>query len=234
MKISRLEIKNFRSIRHIVIEPRELCALIGSNNVGKTNILRAIDLILGEGWTTKAKVARELFNDTSKPIFIEATFKNPVIYSFINRYRQKRSNTVQSIKLEMRLEPELFAKTTINSGNDFYYQDNFKKECHFIYIPASRKLSDEMRISQWTLLGKLMRIIHDNYIQKYDNDEEKLKKDFEEKIKPAKDFLEADFSSEVVTFRRFVDTFKKYCEINSAGLANEFIPKLNIYNLHTV
>ena len=59
MKISRLEIKNFRSIKHIVIEPRELCSLIGPNNVGKTNILRAIDLILGEGWTTKAKIARE-------------------------------------------------------------------------------------------------------------------------------------------------------------------------------
>ncbi|MGB3480525.1 MAG: AAA family ATPase [bacterium] len=232
MKISRLEIKNFRSIKHIVIEPRELCSLIGPNNVGKTNILRAIDLILGEGWTTKAKIARELFNDNSKPIIIEVIFKNPVIYSCVDKYGQEKSNTVQSIKLEMRLEPELSAKTTRNSGDTFYYQDNFKRKCHFIYIPAGRKLSDEMRISQWTLLGKLMRIIHNNYIQKYDTDEEKLKKDFEEKIKSAKDFLEADFNPEVVTFKRFVDTFKKYCKINSAGLANEFIPKLNIYNLN--
>lgn len=228
MKISRLEINNFRSIKHIVIEPRELCALIGSNNVGKTNILRAIDLILGEGWTTKAKIARGFFNDISKPIEIKVDFDSPVTYDSGRGF----TTNVLSIKLKMTLEPELDVSTTINNGETFYKQDNFKRECHFIYIPASRKLSDEMRISQWTLLGKLMRIIHDNYIQKYDNDEEKLKIDFEDKIKLAKDFLEADFNPEVVTFRRFVDTFKKYCEINSAGLANEFIPKLNIYNLN--
>lgn len=233
MKISRLEIKNFRSIKHTMIEPRELCALIGSNNVGKTNILRAIDLILGEGWTTKAKIARELFNDTNKPIEIKVDFDEPVEWHYYSNLV-----SVNCITLTMTYDP-LDCKVRLwenypndKSGEGYYLNEDFKKDCHFIYIPASRKLSDEMRISQWTLLGKLMKIIHDNYMQKYDNDEEKLKKDFEEKIKSAKDFLEADFNPESITFRRFVDTFKKYCEINSAGLANEFIPKLNIYNLN--
>lgn len=230
--ISKLEIINFRSIKHLIIDPRRLCALIGPNSVGKTNILKAIDLVLGEGWATKAKVARELFYNIKEPLFVEIYFNPSVEYSYIDRNGQERKNIVNSIKLEMRLEPELFAKTTINNGSDFYYQENFKKECHYVYIPAGRDLTDELRVSQWTLLGKLMKAINENYLKKYDNDEDRLKKDFAEKIKPAKEFLEEDFDPNAITFKKFADTFKKYCEINSAGLASDFIPKLNIYNLN--
>jgi predicted ATP-dependent endonuclease of OLD family len=51
-------------------------------------------------------------------------------------------------------------------------------------------------------------------------------------MKPAKDFLEDDFSADEVTYKKFVDIFKKYCKENSAGLANDFDPVLDIYNLN--
>jgi predicted ATP-dependent endonuclease of OLD family len=44
--------------------------------------------------------------------------------------------------------------------------------------------------------------------------------------------LEDDFSEDEVTFKKFVNAFKKYCKENSAGLANEFEPVLDIYNLN--
>ena len=66
--IKSIQIENFRSIKSIFIKPRNLYAFLGPNSTGKTNILKAIDLVLGEGWTTKAKVARELFNDPTLPI----------------------------------------------------------------------------------------------------------------------------------------------------------------------
>lgn len=229
--ISKLKISNFRSIKNLTIEPQKLCALIGPNSVGKTNILKAIDLVLGEGWTTKAKVTRELFYDIKEPLSIEIYFDKPVEYSY-DKDGIRQKNTVESIKLEMRLEPELFVKTKINNGGTFFYQENFKKQCHFIYIPAYRDLTDELRVSQWTLLGKLMKAIYENYLMIYENNEDKLKEDFAEKIEPAKEFLEKDFYPEGITFKKFTDTFKKYCRINSAGLANEFNPKLNIYNLN--
>lgn len=61
MFIKTILIKNFKSIKELTINPANLCAVIGSNSSGKTNIFKAIDLVLGEGWTTKAKVARDLF-----------------------------------------------------------------------------------------------------------------------------------------------------------------------------
>lgn len=44
MKISRLCVKNYRNIRDIDIQLNNVVALIGENNSGKSNLLRAITL----------------------------------------------------------------------------------------------------------------------------------------------------------------------------------------------
>jgi len=173
--ISRIYIKNFRSIKELTLNPNNLAALIGPNSCGKTNILKAIDLVLGEGWTTKAKVARELFNNPNQNIEIEISFTDPI--SVLND-KGYQNTQVSSIKLTMSLNPELVAKTIINNGQTFYGQEKFKKLCHFIYIPSERNLSSELRVSQWTMLGKIMRLVYENYVSHYENDEEKLKNDF--------------------------------------------------------
>ena len=227
--IKKIYIKNFRSIKEITLELSNLSALIGPNSSGKTNVLKAIDLVLGEGWTTKAKVARELFNDPKDNIEIEICFKNFISVPNDNVYKDTQ---VSSIKLIMSLSPELTAKTTINNGQTFYGQEKFKKLCHFIYIPSERNLSSELRVSQWTMLGKMMRLVYENYVSHYQDDEEKLKNEFKEKMSSAKDFLENDFSETEITFKKFVDKFKEKCSQNSSGLANEFNPVLDIYNLN--
>lgn len=224
--ISGIYIKNFRSIKELEIFPENLCALLGPNSAGKTNILKAIDLVLGEGWTTKAKVARELFNDPSQPIEISINFTRPIKYQFKNGSEVEATG----VELKMNLHP-LSCDVTSLPGNK-YLSDDFKKKCHFIYIPSQRDLADQMRVSGWTLLGKIMKEIHQNYIVAYNHDEEKLKGDLKTAIQPAKDFIENDFSETSTTFKKFVDSFKRYCEKNSVGLANKFEPELNIYNLN--
>lgn len=226
--ISQIYIKNFRSIKEITLEPTNLTALIGPNGSGKTNILTAINLVLGEGWTTKAKVARELFNDSDKPIVIEISFRSPITVPSNVGYPDTE---VSSIKLSMSLNPELNAKTTINGDNTFWGHEKFKKLCHFILIPSERQLSSELKVSQWTMLGKLMKLIYENYI-KNKGGEDKLKEEFKQKISEAKNFLENDFDQNEVTFKKFSDCFKKHCQENNAGLASNFNPVLNIYNLN--
>src|SRR5690606_38964395 len=66
----------------------------------------------------------------------------------------------------------------------------------------------------------------------YDDNEDRLKEDFKEKMNPAKEFLENDFSEGQVTFKKFSDTFKNKCDENSAGLASDFKPVLDIYNIN--
>lgn len=225
--IKSIEINNFRSIKELFLDANNLTALIGPNSSGKTNVLKAIDLVLGEKWAI-SNVSRELFNDPNKSISIEIVFDKSI--AFVN---SKGFNTVvSSIKLEMNINPEPSAETTINNGNKFYDQKQFKKLCHFIYIPAERNLSSELRVSQWTMLGKMMRVIYENYVTHYKNDEQKLKDAFKEKMILPKNFLEDDFSVEEVTFKKFAETFKEKCKQNSIGLANDFEPVLDIYNLN--
>ena len=46
MKISRVRINNYRNLRHVDVELENIVALIGENNSGKSNFLRAISLPL--------------------------------------------------------------------------------------------------------------------------------------------------------------------------------------------
>jgi len=209
--IKYLYIKNFRSIKELELFPENLCSLLGPNSVGKTNVLKALDLLLGESWATKGKIS----------------FSTPIKYS--DNYG--REIVAEGVQLRMTLRPELTCKVSTTPDGKFLSED-FKKKCHFIYIPSQRELSDQMRVTGWTLLGKLMKEVHANYIAAYGGDEEKLKAELKEIIKPAKEFIEKDFDPSATTFSKFVETFKRNCVQNSVGLANKFEPELNIYNLN--
>ena len=225
--IKKITIENFRSIKYLEFEPMNLCAIVGANSSGKSNVLKAIDLVLGEGWTTKAKVAKELFNDISRPIKILVELKDAIPWDY---YERKRA--IKFVSLKMELNPlscemrlwENFPNPDIEKPG--FLNEEFKKSCHFIYIPSLRDLKDEMRVSNWTLLGKMMKLVQDNYIEYYSG-EENLQAEFKNIMKPAKEFLEYDFAgqTQVVSFKKFYDVFVSYCKKNSAGIANNFEPQ---------
>lgn len=50
MRITRIEIENFRSIRHLVLELGDATVLVGPNNAGKTAILDALRIALTRRW----------------------------------------------------------------------------------------------------------------------------------------------------------------------------------------
>ncbi len=44
MKIQKIEIKNYRSLHNLTIYPKDILALIGRNNSGKSNVIKALEL----------------------------------------------------------------------------------------------------------------------------------------------------------------------------------------------
>ena len=50
MRVSRIEIRNFRSIRHVAVELGETTVFVGPNNAGKTAILDALRIALTRRW----------------------------------------------------------------------------------------------------------------------------------------------------------------------------------------
>lgn len=56
MKLSRLQIDHFRSIQHLALDLGNCNALVGANNAGKSNILDALSLVLGEVWPSARSI----------------------------------------------------------------------------------------------------------------------------------------------------------------------------------
>ena len=50
MRIAKLTIENFRSIKKLEVDLPNVCALVGPNNTGKSNILLAIQRVVGRDW----------------------------------------------------------------------------------------------------------------------------------------------------------------------------------------
>lgn len=74
MKLVRLQVQNFRSIIDSGDIPLPSClALVGANNAGKSNVLRAIDIFLTAG---AGGVSESSFNDKGKPVLLDATFSD--------------------------------------------------------------------------------------------------------------------------------------------------------------
>lgn len=72
MRLTKISIQNYRSIRNsgeVAVEP--LQALVGENNCGKSNVLRAIQCFLSSG-AGGAEVSD--FNDPASPVIIECEF----------------------------------------------------------------------------------------------------------------------------------------------------------------
>lgn len=74
MRIAKLEIKNYRSIKHLSISCGDLVTLLGPNNHGKSNLLTALEF----GLTTSAKpVELDFFagrDDDDNELWVEITF----------------------------------------------------------------------------------------------------------------------------------------------------------------
>jgi len=80
LQIKRIHIENFRSIRTLDFEPGPYCVLIGENNAGKSNVLRALNLVLGETWPSERSFSEEDFHDqdTSQDIVIQVFFDDTI------------------------------------------------------------------------------------------------------------------------------------------------------------
>jgi len=74
MKMKKIEIRNYRSLRNVTIYPKDILALVGRNNSGKSNVIKALELFF-EG--TIKLVNDECFYNykTEEPIEIFVTFE---------------------------------------------------------------------------------------------------------------------------------------------------------------
>jgi putative ATP-dependent endonuclease of OLD family len=74
MKIQRIEIKNYRSLNDLTVYPGDILALVGRNNSGKSNIIKALELFF-EGSVRLTSDECFYNHKTEDPIEISITFE---------------------------------------------------------------------------------------------------------------------------------------------------------------
>jgi AAA15 family ATPase/GTPase len=158
MAIQRIVIENYRSIEHLDLEFGPINALIGPNNSGKSNILRALNLILGEIWPTRPLPDNDFHKyDTSKPVQITVTFAMPLVcdgavQGFRLRYNAGESGEYWAV--DSKGKPCMWP-----SGQPKRVSNQMREECALLYLDLERQADRQVRATQWTLYGKLLRQI---------------------------------------------------------------------------
>lgn len=176
MQLYRIHVENYRSIENLTLYLNKCSVLVGKNNTGKSNVLKAIDLVLGEKFFKLTK--NDFFNqDDTKIIKINPFFNdfNTVELSNIKseiKYPSKMEGqffSVEHIQSELYSEKEIRIEIEISDGNiskniffgNIYYKyfSNGLKNTivNTVYIPSMRDHSQILKITEYSFLNKLLR-----------------------------------------------------------------------------
>jgi putative ATP-dependent endonuclease of OLD family len=219
--ISKIVIENYRSIKKLEFEPKGLSALIGENNVGKSNILSAIDLLLGERWPQTKISLDDIYNrDTNLDVRIQIYFDSPLNYTYYGT-----DLTIQGFGLEYNFNSGAVLKCVNQNGSavqtqyskDLPMSNVIREKMPCVLISVSRDLNRELSGSQWTLLGKLLKDFEGAF-----NQDNNRAEDFKKKIIEACDLLRINSFNDLENILRinvkrltgFVNADLKFSEPN--------------------
>jgi predicted ATP-dependent endonuclease of OLD family len=185
MRISRLQVQNFRSIRELDIEVPQICALVGPNNAGKSNILLAIQRVLERDWVTvKAFDEDDVYGrNPSTDVHIQLSFEPALSYT---KFKGGDPAEIQTLSFEYtrykigqekglrRLEQKCFdakGKPPVvlikapKKGETRQYQSLFnipsevRESVPLIYVGTNRSLKEHLPGARYSLLRQLFEDI---------------------------------------------------------------------------
>jgi len=189
-RISRISIKNFRSIRHLDIEMSNVCALVGPNNAGKSNILLAIRGVLEREWIAVSQFADEdvYGRDPAADMEIVLRLDPPIQYEKLaghpsevaalsfeyTRYRigeRKGERRLEQQCLDAKGQKVQVLTRRPKSGEPRQYQpligvpSEIRTAIPLIYLGTGRSLREHLPSARYGLLRPLMedidRDLHD-------------------------------------------------------------------------
>jgi putative ATP-dependent endonuclease of OLD family len=186
LRISRLVIKNFRSIEDITLDLSQVCALVGPNNAGKSNILEALRRVLGTGWVSVSSFTAEdvFMHDSARDITISCSVEPPIQFQ---RFKGAPTTPIHGLRFEYtrykigekkgqpRLEqscrdtngaqPSVLAKAP-KAGQSHQYErlvgvpSEVRDAIPLIYIGTNRSLKEQLPSARYSLLRQMFEDIN--------------------------------------------------------------------------
>jgi predicted ATP-dependent endonuclease of OLD family len=162
--ISRLIIENYRSIKNLDTELRNLNAFVGPNSSGKSNILSAINIIIGDTYPSVRSFEKNDFylRDESNPIRIEVRFSDPLVAYSQDIFGFRLEFNGDDLNFVAVDEDGVVLSYNSYSQKDIKITSQMKSQVSMMYLPLDRQAYQQIKPSQWTVYGKLLKHIELN------------------------------------------------------------------------
>lgn len=199
MRITKIHIENYRSLKDFTLEPGSFCVLIGENNAGKSNMLRALNLVLGDAWPSERSFSEEDFynQDTNQDILIQVFFDET-----IEEWRNNHKVEIRGIQLRCKAykravkgKPAGTLKVDFTcideNGNEAAHPEEplqkgqqykgrwvpvrvsgeLREKLPFIYVDVLRDYNRQTPGSRWSVLRRLFNEVNTEFL----NDKKEVK-----------------------------------------------------------
>lgn len=191
MKINKITIHNFRSIKHQEITLGDYSILLGENNAGKTNIIRALRIFYENDLKFDTKVDFPKFTTDDQESWVEIEFLTNDDEQANLKDEYKSEDKILKVRRFFKSENKDRVKT--NQSNIFAYENGELSENLFygakniseskvgniIYIPELSKVDDSLKMSGPSPLRDMINFVVTKIAKKSESFS-KLEKDFEE------------------------------------------------------
>lgn len=186
MKISKIRVANFRSIKDLNLDVPQICCLVGPNNAGKSNILLAIQRVLGRDWVSVSAFDElDVYaHDNNSDVTIQVSFEpgipfvkfkgaDPVAIRTLafDYTRYKVGEDKGKRRLEQKCfdehgkAPMVLAKAP-RKGEKHEYQpvvnipSDVREAVPLIYIGTNRTLKEQLPAARYSMLRQLFEDIN--------------------------------------------------------------------------
>lgn len=212
-RLTQITIEGFRSISDQIVlnfPDKKPVILIGENNAGKSNIIRAIDLMFGE-FHPKFKKLEDYdhYNrDTNNKVIIEATVSG-LVGTLTYNYSNKSNCSGFKFRSNKGKDNDFVGIQSIDGAENQYVKGELRDELLCIVVNSEQNLNFQLSYSsKYTLLSKVTKAFHDKLVE--DKTRVEKLKGFFENIKST--FLEVE------EFRNF--------NANMSTIADSFISNM--------
>lgn len=170
--IERIEIKNFRSTRNLIISPKNLAVLVGKNDSGKSNVLRALNLFFNDrtdpGEALDFDVDHNAYNRPNrkaKEISIKLEISVPNSYRDTNgdfivwekRWRDEGLVHNEYVGKRRMAGPRGGARVETVPIPDRSNVHGLLRNVNFVYVPAIKDMEyfSELRASIYSVIAEI-------------------------------------------------------------------------------
>ncbi len=198
MKINCFGVHNFRSIKNILIKfpKNKPLVLFGPNNAGKSNILTALSIALGESYPTYRTMEESDYYLRDKN-----TYPNIEFYCEFDApyHSDKYNNEYNAITISYNYDIKGEGKENVirNGNKKLFVSSEQRAQCQAIYLDAVRNIGSSLSYSsKYSLLSKFSSQIHEH-----------LKQDKKEQLNQLFEQIKSLFN-ETTEFKKFFEKFR--------------------------